>query len=200
MEDSDLLGRIQAKYRGNNYLSMMEAVKAGNANLVRYFIDKGISPSQKHWQIGGLFAAAESDNPELARLFVDEMRKGRLNMDMIHQLGARKFVEAYLDKNGIEYRFLIPKKNVDVPNERKEGYFGITSSRETDITLLNGLSDEELPKVCKTNKYVHSVCEDPYFWISRIVHVFHLDRKQIEKMKKDHALDSYKALYYHLRQ
>ena len=172
----------------------MEAVKAGNANLVRYFIDKGISPSQKHWQIAGLFAAAESDNPELTRLFVEEMRKGKLNMDMIHQAGARKFVENYLDKNDIDYGFLMPLERYP-----HSGYFGLSSSKESDMTILNNLSDDELPKVCKTNKYVHSVCEDPNFWISRIIHVFHIDRKQIDQLKKDHRMHSYKALYYHLR-
>jgi hypothetical protein len=193
MEDSDLLGRIQAKYRGNNYLSMMEAVKAGNANLVRYFIDKGISPNQKHWQIGGLFAAVDADNPELAQLFVDEMKKGKLNMGMIHQVKARNLVQDYLERQNIDFRSLM---ELDKP---RTGYFGITSSRVTDMSILNGLSDEELPKVCKTNKYVHTLCEDPEFWISRIEHVFHLNRKEIDKMKQSHGAGTYKALYYHLR-
>jgi len=39
-----------------------------------------------------------------------------------------------------------------------------TKIKDIDIKILLNLNDQELNKVCRTNKYINSLCNDDYFW------------------------------------
>ena len=44
-----------------------------------------------------------------------------------------------------------------------------TGQKDVDITILNLLEDKDLINMCKTNKYVNSICENDNFWRDRII-------------------------------
>ncbi len=44
-----------------------------------------------------------------------------------------------------------------------------TGSPDTDLLILNKLSDRDLIDVCATNKYVNNLCNHPSFWMHRLI-------------------------------
>ena len=75
----------------------------------------------------------------------------------------------------------------------------LTGAKDTDFLVLMELNDSELGKVCKANKYVNSLCNDPQFWANRIVKFFPLSGEDIKKLKEYLDIRNNKDLYLYLR-
>ena len=74
----------------------------------------------------------------------------------------------------------------------------LTKNKDTDIIILQQLSDYELGKVCSVNKYVNSICNDDKFWLNRTMLKFQLTGEETNKMKKYLGFGTYKELYVYL--
>lgn len=74
----------------------------------------------------------------------------------------------------------------------------LTKNKDTDIIILQQLSDYELGKVCSVNKYVNSICNDNKFWLNRTMLKFNLTGEETQKMKKYLGFHTYKELYVYL--
>ncbi|GAG92810.1 unnamed protein product, partial [marine sediment metagenome] len=47
-----------------------------------------------------------------------------------------------------------------------------TGDKDTDLIILNKLSDNDLVNVCSVNKYVNKLCQNESFWLNRTVKKF----------------------------
>ena len=74
----------------------------------------------------------------------------------------------------------------------------LSGNKEADFLILNELSDYELGKVCKVNKYINSLCNDDIFWLNRIMFVFKMDSKTASEAKEFFEFDNWKELYIYL--
>ena len=76
----------------------------------------------------------------------------------------------------------------------------LTGNKDVDFMILQKLTDVELGKVCKVNKYVNKLCEDSDFWLNRIVLTFpYLNNNDVIEFKKFFDFETYKELYIFLK-
>lgn len=76
---------------------------------------------------------------------------------------------------------------------------GLTGIKDTDLKIIQELTDNELNKVCQVNKYVNPLCNEERFWLQRIlIHFKMLNSQEVNKMKSFFGF-SYKELYIFLK-
>ena len=75
----------------------------------------------------------------------------------------------------------------------------LTGNKNVDFMILMQLNDYELGKICQVNKYVNSICNDPQFWLNRIIENYSLSGKDVTKMKDYLGFLSIKELYIYLK-
>ena len=64
----------------------------------------------------------------------------------------------------------------------------LSGNKETDMLILQQLSDYDLSKVCQVNKYVNSLCNADRFWMNRILNI----KGNVAGKKED---ENYKEFY-----
>ena len=71
-----------------------------------------------------------------------------------------------------------------------------TGQKDVDITILNLLEDKDLINMCKTNKYVYSICENDTFWRDRIINKYNVlpDIAPFENYREFYTSNKMKAL------
>lgn len=74
----------------------------------------------------------------------------------------------------------------------------LSGHKDTDFIILNKLNDFELKKVCQVNKYVNSLCNEPQFWLNRIIANFPLTGEETRKIKDYLNFATIKELYVYL--
>lgn len=72
---------------------------------------------------------------------------------------------------------------------------GFTADKNIDMLILNKLEDEDLSRVCLTNKYVYSLCEDDQFWMNRFIEKYGIYYDNIEEIRNFKAPASWKEYY-----
>ncbi len=68
----------------------------------------------------------------------------------------------------LEYRRLCQTLNqpIGVTAETPRSF---TGTRDTDLLILNQMSDQDLINVCAVNTYVNNLCNHPSFWLHRVL-------------------------------
>jgi hypothetical protein len=78
----------------------------------------------------------------------------------------------------------------------------LSKNKDTDFIILMELNDKELAQICRSNKYINSLCNDDTFWRNRTVLRFHLSSPcalLAEKMKNYLQWKTWKEYYIWLR-
>lgn len=78
----------------------------------------------------------------------------------------------------------------------------LTGYKDTDFIVLMQLNDRELGLVCQVNKYVNSLCNEPQFWLNRIMANFPqypFTGEEIRKMKDYLGFSTIRELYVYLK-
>jgi hypothetical protein len=75
------------------------------------------------------------------------------------------------------YGYIISDEDEDDEDDEDDNYSDIifTKIRDIDIKILLDLDDYDLNKVCRTNKYVNSLCNDDYFWKFKLDNLIGMD-------------------------
>ena len=95
----------------------------------------------------------------------------------------------------------VPISSISVPSppiELKER-ISLTQNKDTDIIILQQLSDSELGKVCKVNKYVNSICNDDKFWLNRLIIKLKFTGEEATKLRDYLGYNNFKELYVYLQ-
>lgn len=74
----------------------------------------------------------------------------------------------------------------------------LSKNKDIDFIILMELNDKELGQICRSNKYINSLCNDDTFWRNRTVLRFHLSPSQYllaEKMKNYLQWETWKEYY-----
>ena len=75
----------------------------------------------------------------------------------------------------------------------------MTGNKQTDFIVLMNLNDQELGKVCTVNKYVNSLCNDPQFWLNRIITFFPLNPEEVRRLQNYLDIKNNRNFYIYLR-
>ena len=70
-----------------------------------------------------------------------------------------------------------------------------TGNKDIDLKIIQNLKDEDIPAICRVNKYVSKLCEDENFWLNRLLNK---SKIHIEDLKKIKGNLTYKKLYKYL--
>ena len=76
----------------------------------------------------------------------------------------------------------------------------LSGNKETDFLILTELTDSELEKVCKVNKYVNSLCKDDRLWIQRLLKFFPITFRDAREMKTMLNIHSWKEYYQFMKE
>lgn len=87
---------------------------------------------------------------------------------------------------------------LSVPPERKKSPRAFTGTPDTDLLILREMSDKNLINVCAVNKYVHSLCNNESFWLSRVLSRYGKALGSAREIKEKYVPDgtSWKEYYF----
>jgi len=66
----------------------------------------------------------------------------------------------------------------------------LTGDKQSDLLILQQLSDKDLVNACKSSKYIRSLCQDDKFWLNRIVNKFGVKTLELKRPE-----ESYRNFY-----
>ena len=71
-----------------------------------------------------------------------------------------------------------------------------TGDKNVDKLILLNVPDRDLAKVCRTNKYVASLCRDNNFWMNRVEKTFGPILGSLEFIRENYLGDNTWKQYY----
>ena len=74
-----------------------------------------------------------------------------------------------------------------------------TGNKDTDFIILDKLDDKELGRLCQSDKYVATLCENETFWLNRLMRVYSVSPQKIDEMRKYLFFQDNKELYIWLK-
>jgi hypothetical protein len=74
----------------------------------------------------------------------------------------------------------------------------LTGNKETDMLILLDLEDEDLKSFCSVNKQANKICQDPIFWMNKLIRKFSIAPEKVNRLKKYLNLST-KDLYIYIQ-
>ena len=126
-------------------------------NLLKAKKSIGHTTSIIEWMMAHNLLINKIDIPNYSSYDIDNMSQVEINE--LTKLLTMKGNNRNNIKNILRY---LDKLQDDQGNDHYEIIF--TRVKDVDVKILLDLNDYELNKICQTNKYINTLCNDDYFW------------------------------------